>query len=397
MITISEKYEFVLENGKEMKSDGDRVTLLIPELLELNKNKALEASDITRLYSDSLFFSDGLSAVRKDDKYGYINTLGELVIPIQYDNAFAFSEGMAMVIKDGKRGYVDTLGEEVIPCIYDYGYSFSDGFALIIKDGKCGYINKLGEIVIECKYDWAQGFSDGLALVRVGTEPWYYIDKFGNKVFKVDLDTNVAKFSEGYAAIGSNGEWGFIDKECNLAIPQIYNTVRSFNEGLAWVCKNGKWGCINYKGEEVTEFIYDDANDFSEGLAWVMKNRKMGAIDKEGNVVIPFIFDLFPMADYRFVNGLTLVKHNNKKYFVDKTGKRVNIISQKRFEDNVKVIEALTNLSSESVAFAYDLDNQSVYSVKTWTRRLELTDEKFGKIVIEKDDIKDFQKELNLY
>ena len=45
-------------------------------------------------------FSDGLAWVKRGDKWGYINTAGELVVPLVYDEARDFSEGLAFVRKD---------------------------------------------------------------------------------------------------------------------------------------------------------------------------------------------------------------------------------------------------------------------------------------------------------
>jgi hypothetical protein len=49
-----------------------------------------------------------------DDKYGYINTKGEVVINPQFEAACSFSDGAAAVLKDGKWGYIDTSGNFII-------------------------------------------------------------------------------------------------------------------------------------------------------------------------------------------------------------------------------------------------------------------------------------------
>lgn len=43
------------------------------------------------------FADNGLAAVKKDGKWGYIDTEGNVVIPFQYERAFIFSEGLAIV------------------------------------------------------------------------------------------------------------------------------------------------------------------------------------------------------------------------------------------------------------------------------------------------------------
>ena len=48
-------------------------------------------------YEDAQAFSEGLAAVQKNGKWGYINEDGEVVIPFEYDIAFVFNEGLAVV------------------------------------------------------------------------------------------------------------------------------------------------------------------------------------------------------------------------------------------------------------------------------------------------------------
>ena len=44
-------------------------------------------------YDEISFFSEGLSIVKIDDKYGFIDTIGREVIPIKYDRVTSFIKG----------------------------------------------------------------------------------------------------------------------------------------------------------------------------------------------------------------------------------------------------------------------------------------------------------------
>lgn len=84
-------------------------------------------------YMLHLNFSDGRARVASTGfpaKYGYIDTSGKLVIPMQYSNAETFHEGLAVVNNDNGTGVIDRDGNVVIP-FRDYSLSnFQDGFAL---------------------------------------------------------------------------------------------------------------------------------------------------------------------------------------------------------------------------------------------------------------------------
>lgn len=79
----------------------------------------------------------------------------------RYDQIDAFSEGLAAVRRDGKWGYINLKGEEVIPCQFSNDFppgQFSEGLACVVDDRteadkklwnkRVGFINKQGEWVI---------------------------------------------------------------------------------------------------------------------------------------------------------------------------------------------------------------------------------------------------------
>lgn len=72
--------------------------------------------------------SDGLIAICVDNKWGYVNTDGKIVIEPQYEDAKSFSNGVAAVCKNGIWGFIDKDNNLVI----DYQYI------------KTGYMNSYG-------------------------------------------------------------------------------------------------------------------------------------------------------------------------------------------------------------------------------------------------------------
>lgn len=313
------------------------------------------------------FSDEGLAAVLKNGKEGFVNTKGEVVIPFIYEWVKSFSEGLAAVCNDSHHwGFINTRGEVVIPLIYDGVQSFSEGLAAVSKSGKDGFINTRGDVVIPMIYDSAWSFSDGLAAVRKD-EKWGFVDTAGHLVFPCnynncgrdytgedhDFDTSdeelymwdgeytggeawapdghgedgvynyISSFHEGMALFvkeivsncNSRFEKEYIDKSGKTVITlNGYNNAGNFNEGLARVskkfAKGHKIGYIDQSGKEIIPCVYDFAGDFHDGLARVGKisngNNKFGFIDRTGNEVIPCIYD----GVSSFHNGQALVKTN---------------------------------------------------------------------------------------
>jgi hypothetical protein len=101
--------------------------------------------------------------VRDGGKFGYMNTTGKTVIPVQFDDAGDFVGGLAPINVGGKI-------ETVQPAM----------------GGKWGYIDKTGRLVIEAIFEVPPRPFDqaGLALAMTKAGEWGYIDRKGAFVRK---------------------------------------------------------------------------------------------------------------------------------------------------------------------------------------------------------------------
>ena len=133
-------------------------------------------------------FNEGFAAVKKDGKYGYINTKGEQIVECKFDNGGDFNEGFAVVKKDGKWGYINTKGEQIVECKFDNGGDFNEGFAVVKKDGKCGYINTKGCSVI---FDESKNEIEAFDKAIDRSNNTFYLSRLGDKFGLLDENFNV--------------------------------------------------------------------------------------------------------------------------------------------------------------------------------------------------------------
>ena len=91
--------------------------------------------------------NDGLIGVENyDGKWGFFNTkTNSFTIPLEYDNMLSeFFEGLVCVERNDKYGFLNKEGNVVIPFIYDKASDFSEGFAVVKRYGKYGYVDRYG-------------------------------------------------------------------------------------------------------------------------------------------------------------------------------------------------------------------------------------------------------------
>ena len=156
-----------------------------------------------------------------------------------------------------KWGFIDGTGKIVIPFMYEAAQEFSEGLAAVKLSRKWGFIDETGEKIIPFAFSKVGKFSEGI----------------------------VRLYSEVYVNGYYTNKWIFIDKSRGQVVPNVYDDAGDFSEGLARVKRDGKWGFIDKKGTPIISFIYDDASDFSKGTARVKIKRNWGFIDKTGKEV----------------------------------------------------------------------------------------------------------------
>lgn len=87
-------------------------------------------------YEDARPFDDGWAAVKKNGKWGFIDTEGVVQIDYQFDDALSFGQHLAAVKVDGLWGYVSKYGDTVIEPIFLDARSFYQGSAPVkTEDG----------------------------------------------------------------------------------------------------------------------------------------------------------------------------------------------------------------------------------------------------------------------
>jgi hypothetical protein len=150
-------------------------------------------------YQELRNFTNGFSLAKKDNKYGIINKKNEVVVPFAYDTVNSIHEGKAIFVKKGKYGCISVNGTELFPAIYDMAYDYNNGYAVVIKNNKMGFVDKNGKLSIECKYDEAFDFENGYAMVGLA-DKYGYIDTTGKVIIplKYELEPKIKYDPYGY-------------------------------------------------------------------------------------------------------------------------------------------------------------------------------------------------------
>ena len=239
---ISEVQSYIADNDHLLirKKGSDTEFTLVDADGNVVLNNIDLGYDISNRNDSYAVFSQGLMPIRHNDKEGYIDKTGKIVIPCSFEDAEEFNEGIAWVSKGYmKWGCIDKNGQTVVPFIYDRG-EFHEGLAMIYKESNRkilnGYIDKSGNIVIPCIYDYGDHFNCGVAKVNKDNKS-FYIDKQGKQVEGLlPYSSEPLDFYEGYAIIHN--------KECCSPHQALCFTPLLMPKPRWWPrCSLANWAC----------------------------------------------------------------------------------------------------------------------------------------------------------
>ncbi|MFB6247656.1 MAG: WG repeat-containing protein [Salinibacter sp.] len=195
--------------------------------------------------------SDVLVPVQQSGDWGYATGNGTLAIAPQFERAYHFVEGRALIRRDGRYGFIDTSGAAVIPPTYAAARPFSgEGLAPVRPDSLWGFVDREGRMVIEPRFRWADRASgDSPPTVAPDSLP---PAQGGSGPTLVPPTRAPAYFSEGRARVRRDGRWGFVDRSGTLVIPPRFAHAWDFRDGLARVrFADGQTGYVARDGAVV--------------------------------------------------------------------------------------------------------------------------------------------------
>ncbi len=149
------KWGFLAPNGSSWKTQPVYEEIICDELGRCTSGNAFfvrengavrlisEGEYVEGSYEDARPFAGGWAAVKKDGKWGFIDTEGNVKIEYQFEDALSFGQHLAAVKADGLWGYVSLRGEIVIDPVFQDARSFSGGSAAVKTDAGWQFITLL--------------------------------------------------------------------------------------------------------------------------------------------------------------------------------------------------------------------------------------------------------------
>ncbi len=230
--------------------------------------------------------ANGFMKIKNNDKWGYINSEGKIIVPAVYENIRNIKkDGTACFQKNGKWGIINGTGKVILEPSFD-GAGGGDStmeeqlqadteYFIMSMNGEYGIISRTGEIIAPAKY----------FMINPGRNGFF-------TAFRKPDEKDSVSNSLGLTLLNSKGEELFTPKT-------EYNIVGEEGDGLIPAGKNDPYGnkkfmCyIDHKGDPISLLWgnFDNAWGFSNGFAIVKRDGKYGIINAKGILVENCVYE----------------------------------------------------------------------------------------------------------
>ncbi|HEX3253432.1 MAG TPA: WG repeat-containing protein [Pyrinomonadaceae bacterium] len=173
---------------------------------------------VTPRFDSASLFSNGFGPVSLNGTCGYVDKTGELKLIPRFKRAEkdcaavwgSFDSGLSRWMIGDKYGFINTRGDVVIKPEFDLTFDFAEGMAFVKKNGKYGFVDQTGKLAIEPQFYFARDFRNGLAKVGFAPDGWGYIDKSGHFVWKQNAGPAADEQASGFFQFGHTRDLLFV-------------------------------------------------------------------------------------------------------------------------------------------------------------------------------------------
>ncbi len=208
--------EFKRDHILEHVSDGGtwKIALNGQVIERTEKPEAVQA-----IYPES----EGLRAIKKDNRFGFVDNRGRLRIANRYEEVKDFHNGLAAVRILGKWGFINKADQIAIQPVYEEVNSFTENYSIVKQKSLLGLIDKSGKLILPVRYQSIEILPGHRFKVKQN-DLWGLSDINGSLIIQPKLDF-LEDLNNGYVIIGREGKFGVLTLQGLSTIPQIYDGI----------------------------------------------------------------------------------------------------------------------------------------------------------------------------
>lgn len=260
-------------------------------VFEVGQGKIVIASDIKAVADEN-----SPKNINVNYNYSFIDNKGEVVLDLsKYDTAKPFSEGLAVVERKGKFGYINTAGEVVIPIKYDYAGDFLNGQADVETPSDYLVIDKEGQVISSAYGDTDAEMESDYYVISTGYYGNYGVaDKKSDKIILEAKYADVSHIGGGlFEVMDEDYNYGFFNANTKTLVEPKFEYVNIYPEQDRVIVEGEDYlyGMFDTDGKAILEPKYNAITLNENGVYEIQKDYNYGIMLNDGTVLIKPEFD----------------------------------------------------------------------------------------------------------
>ena len=156
-----------------------------------------------------------------------------------------------------KWGYIDTRGQVIIESKYDDARDFSCLRAAVNLNGKWGFIDRAGQLIIEPYFKQVIDFQNDRTFAQDFNLDWWLINIDGDTISKMQYD-DFRPYINNLSVVNMGGSWGLIDTSGTEVLPTSYQAIKVLSADLFALKTDNQWTLQNRNFKKITSDTYQN-------------------------------------------------------------------------------------------------------------------------------------------
>jgi len=237
---------------------------------------------LTKDSEKSKIVSKDYAVIYKDNKWGVIDSIGNIVVDPAYEEM--------IVIPNSKK--------DVFICTYDVNYETGEYKTKVLNSENVEILTQYEQIEAIPNKDASNNLWYEDTVVKVKKDGKYGIINFEGKELSSCEYEEIAAIEgiKDTLKVKKDGKYGVLDNEGKeLLKPQytdVMNLGKDNKEGFIVKGEDGKYGIVNYSNQVVLEVKYDEVSKvYGNDMYVVKQGEKQVLVNKDGSELLNADFD----------------------------------------------------------------------------------------------------------
>ena len=247
------------------------------------------STSVTAEAAWKLLYSTSVKSYSKEELTNFLIKYPDYPFNESIIKEISLAQNILLPLKNSedKYGFIDTIGNWIIAPQFDDAFAFSEGFASVCKNDSCFYINKEGQKVSNHYFEETESYKNGVAIVKKDNQ-YYLINRSGQYISKGYQDINES--SDNLFVCKSNNIYGAINIKGEVAIPFTYAKLGNFKNNFAYYLSN-KYGLVDIYNNAL-QAQWDWISDVDTNSIVVVKQKnQFGLMNIYEQIILPVEYD----------------------------------------------------------------------------------------------------------